>query len=195
MELKLKRALKLRKELEAVLARPELTTEVSLSLLDNTLDSTSMQQIEIARTKFGERVAQYRQLSKILAGLRLNLATKNIESGIESLLSEIADVDREITMLRKITSAEVTPSAEMINAEIVMSRKELDQPKDAYSRPVKTVSFSAISEENKTIALTSVAELKRQREDLEEKRAWINSTTTVSVADADVELLRKLIIL
>lgn len=193
MELKLKRVLKLRKELEAILARPNLETSISISLFDTELP---LSKIVSSREEFANRLSEFKQLSRILANLRIALAKKNVEEGIERLLSDIADIDRCITTFRKISGSELTPAAGILQAEIAMSRKDLDSPKDAYSRnPAREVAYSIVSEDIKIAALEAIAEFKRQREVLEDERALINSTITVSVADADVELLRKLIIL
>lgn len=191
MELNLKRALKLRKELEATVARVDIPTSVSVSLFGE-VDVQAV--IDAARKEVGQRIATYGSLSAILASLRTQIARNNSVSGIEELLAEIAHTDRLIGMAKKLAGLALTPSDAELNAVVSLGKRALDTPAtDAYARePVKSVSFDLATQAQRDQAIDTVNELKRSRETLDDRRAGTNANTKITIADDDANLLRKL---
>lgn len=195
-QISLKRALKLRKTLEAYLASYKLNTTANVSLLlDN--QTPFIDVIEPASSKLDDSINEYITLSAILAALRFDIAKAN-QTSVEWLLAMQAAVDRDISLFKTIAAQEATPTVDEFMAEIAYAKKSLETKVDAYSRydrPEKSITVSIISQEQKQNALESVAALRRRREELEDQRTAINSTTQIQIVDESYQLLRKLGIL
>lgn len=195
MEITLKRALKLRKDLETFLSQATIPNEVTISLLVEENLKDAQPAIITARNDILKRVAQFRMLSETLQRLRYDIASKNVANGVESILAEIGHIDRSINIARKLATAPVTPPSVELQAEIALCRKALDVTEASaarYGRPDRTVNVYVTSLQVQQQAIETLNVLKRSREGLEDKRASMNSLTKVSVAEDDAELLRKL---
>ena len=197
MKLNLKRALKLRKELEVTLAQFALPSLVTLSLLVPENVNDPLAAINVGRQDSLKALEEYNQLSQILADVRTKVAKENATFGVEDLLAEIAHTDRLIGLARKISASEITPPIAQLSAEIALLHKDLadgGQP-DAYgrrSRTEKTVNVALTSEMVRDQAKQTVIELKRVRESQDDKRAYINGSFTIEIADETANLLRKI---
>lgn len=190
MKITLKRALKLRKEIEANLSKIELPTTTTVSLLIDTNIATA---IEAGAAKLDFKVEEYFDLSATLGSIRVQMATMNLSCGIENILADIADIDRRIAIYRKLASANVTPSEALLTAELAMAKKALESPEEArYGRPVREVAISVIYEGTREEALKTIANLKRERESKEDERAAKNASMTIEIGDGYAALLRKL---
>lgn len=196
MQISLKRALKLRKELEGRLSSMEFPTAVNISLLTDLSREQIETAIEAASTAIDKAFAQYEQLSRVLAELRQNIAKANLDNGVEAALSEIAHIDRKITIRKKLASIAVMPQIDAVMAEVEFARRALISPDTtSYRSPSKAIGFSAVSEALKHEIAGELAQLRRDREAIEDKRAAANAGTRITIADEDNELLRQLGIL
>lgn len=193
MFISLKRALKLRKELEANLKCLELPTKVRISILveDNLVDA--MPVVNSSLTEFQSRLSDAETMSFVLADVRTKIAQANIQHDVERNLAQIADIDRKTAIRRKVISVGITPTAEELQAEIALAKKSLDagQSSDRYERPDRDVNVSVIPAAYQLTISDSLADLKRSREALEEQRAAINATQQIEIADEHVALLQK----
>ena len=107
MQINLKRALKLRKELEATLAKVDLPSTGSINLLIEAQRTNPANMVVLAQAVYANKVAEYVKLSHILADLRIKLDEANISSGIHRILAEVADLDRRIGIYKKVVAERV----------------------------------------------------------------------------------------
>ncbi len=191
MKITLKRALKLRKEIEALLAKIELPTTAVISLL---VDTDVKQAVAAGADKLEYKVDEYRDLSATLTSIRVQVATMNLSCGVENILAEIADIDRLIAIHRKVATASVTPADDLLVAEIALSKKALESPEEAriYGRPAREVGIAVVSSAMRDNALATISDLKRQRETKEDERTAKNASMTIEIGDGYAALLRKL---
>lgn len=196
MKISLKRALKLRKELEALVGKMELPTAAQVSLLveANIADPTAA--IKPGTEALMKRVDEYQKLSELLAVVRTKIAKANIESDVESYLAEAAHATRMIALFRKLATSGVTPAAEQLKAELTFSQTALLGPaQGGYGRPERSVSVSVVLPELKETAAEKVTGWKRLLETLEDSRTGKNASVQIEIADEDAALLRQLGIL
>jgi hypothetical protein len=124
--------------------------------------------------------------------LRHDIAKSNVANGVEAYLATIAHIDRKLAVRRKIMAAGVTPPAEELQAEIALSKKAIEtQDANRYGRADREIGVSVISAEFKSSMAESVADLKRQREQLEDDRTATNAQAKIEIADEQATLLRK----
>jgi hypothetical protein len=191
LEISLKRALKLRKELESTMTIVSLPLTVTVSLL---VDVNLQLELERGRAEALAYVEQYGSLSVYLSKLRPELARLNVESGIEEILAEIADIDRSICMTRKVITSSTMPDEQILVAEMVLARKALENPNPTasrYTEPSRSVTVSITSKEVVEEATESLMQMKRMKETLEDKRTYTNASTKLKISDEDATLLRK----
>ncbi|WP_439357896.1 hypothetical protein [Bradyrhizobium sp. DASA03007] len=192
MKISLKRALKLRKELEALVAKVDLPTAVQVSLLvdANLTDPTAA--LKPGAEALIKRVEEYQKLSEILAVVRTKIAKANIESDVEQYLAEAAHATRMIALYRKLASAGVTPEIDQLTAELSYSKQALTGQSAGYGRPERAVNVSVVLPELRDKASESVTGWKRLLETLEDSRTGKNASVQIEIADEDSQLLRQL---
>lgn len=193
VRLNLKRALKVKKALDALLAKgvdlPKARVDY-LVLQDGAAIDAALNKI---RDKALASQQQYVAASDALARLRAEIATKNVSSGIDSLLARIADADRRI----KITSAwndnALRMQSAIFNAEASMFQREnADGKASVYSR---TATTGILTAEDIAQAQAELAVLRRFREELDDQRAALNASTFIEIAEVDAKVLQDMGIL
>jgi trans-aconitate methyltransferase len=193
MKISVKRALKLRKELEAMLTKVEFPIQGRLSLLVPNNISSPMREIMKATASLADRLKEYEDLSAMLATIRIAIAKANVDR-VETILATMAHIDRRVVMLKKIASAAPTPPEEELKANVDYHANQL-RAVDGRSyggSAGQTLTFSAISPQMVNDATEELIRLKRERADLEDTRAGANASTQIEIDDDRGELLRKL---
>ena len=145
MQINLKRALKLRKELEATLAKVDLPSTGSINLLIEAQRTNPANMVVLAQAVYANKVAEYVKLSHILADLRIKLDEANISSGIHRILAEVADLDRRIGIYKKVVAERVAPNKELIEAEVKQKVADNAAPESrSYGRD-RSIGFAVAS--------------------------------------------------
>ncbi|MCA1379452.1 hypothetical protein I6F34_01285 [Bradyrhizobium sp. BRP05] len=191
MKITLKRALKLRKELEALLQKIELPTSVAVSLLieDNVTNPEAA--IKPGTEALVKRIDNYLGLSQTLAALRTEIAKANVTHGVEATLAQAAHHVRAMTIYKKLSSAGVTPVAEQLKAELAFSHQSLQNKELGYGRPDRSVNVSVVLPELRDKAAEQYTTWKRSLEALEDQRTGTNASVQIEIAEGDAELLRQ----
>lgn len=192
VKLSLKRALKLRKELEALVAKVELPTAVQISLL---VDADPTVALKPGIEALVKRIEEYEKLSVLLAVIRTKIAKANIENSIENYLAEAAHATRMMSVYRKLATTGVTPPVEQITAEMALSKQALQGQSPGYGRPERTINVSVVVPELRDKAAASVIGWKRLLETLEDQRTGKNASVQIEIADEEGQLLQQLGIL
>lgn len=194
MKITLKRALKLRKELEALVSKSDLPVSTTLSLLVEDHRTKPLETLAKARNVVGDKVLEQMLLSEILMHVRDGIALVNVQSGVEAALAEAGHIDRMIAIQKKIADTPtLSPQDEVVTAEMAMAVRDLEQPgTDRYSRPEKSLKIAVVSAEMRDNARQKIAELKRRKEAVEDKRTGLNATQSIELSDRHAELLTRL---
>lgn len=193
MKINLKRALKLRKELEAHLHKmlPDHTIEVSLVTLSQTSDFQSVKiQFDEKQTELQDKVMLFTQLSSFLAALRCKIAAANMPN-VENMLAEVAHCDRQLTFLGKIVAAKTMLSAAEVDAMIVHGIKQMDKEDTGYHRPSSELKLSALTQDMQNLVKEQYMQIKRRKEELDDNRTAFNAQTSIEISDDMADLLRQ----
>ncbi|WP_315782273.1 hypothetical protein [Bradyrhizobium sp. SZCCHNPS1003] len=191
MKISLKRALKLRKELEAMLSKIELPTSVSVSLLiQQNVDEPAAMVIGPGVRALTQRIDEYMALSLVLANLRQAIAKANVEQGVEAALAQAAHHNRVMAILKKLASAGVTPAEEQLKAELAYSLSAMQSPERGYGAN-RAVNVSVVLPELRDKAAAGYIEAKRSLEAIEDNRAGLNAAVHLELAEGDANLVRQ----
>lgn len=195
MQITLKRALKLRKELEAHLAKFTLPATARLSLLVEENLKNPAPTIDQGTAALQIYVAEYDGLSDILRDVRTRIAEKNVSSGadVEFKLSAIADIDRQIAIRRKLIAYSITPSAEELKGEMSLAAKRLESASDGayHARAQTAMEVSVVTAGMIERANKEISNLKSLKEKHEDERAVANGINKIVITEDQVNLLRK----
>ncbi|MCB1466599.1 MAG: hypothetical protein KDK08_05510 [Rhizobiaceae bacterium] len=192
MQINLKRALKLRKELEATLAKVDLPSTGSINLLIEAQRTNPANMVVLAQAVYANKVAEYVKLSHILADLRIKLDEANISSGIHRILAEVADLDRRIGIYKKVVAERVAPNKELIEAEVKQKVADNAAPESrSYGRD-RSIGFAVASVDMIEAAREMVAAFKRRKDELEDQRVATNARILIEIPEDTAELLTKL---
>jgi hypothetical protein len=192
VKITLKRALKLRKELEAMLAKIELPTAIQLSLLIEQNVKNPADAIKPGTEALVKRVDEILKLSHILATIRVNITKANAESGVEAALAESAHATRAMAIYKKLMGAGVVPPQEQLVAELNFSHQALQSPdRSGYGRPDRSVAVSVVLPDLKDNAGENYTYWKRFLEGKEDFRTGKNAAVQIEIADGDATLLRQ----
>lgn len=192
MKISLKRALKLRKELEALLAKIDLPTSVSVSLLIDSNTSDPAGAIKPGTEALVKRMDQYIGLSGVLAVLRYGITKANLESGVEAALAQAAHTTRVMAIYKKVMSAGVLPPIEQVQAEMNFAVQALANPTPGgYGRPDRALTVSTVLPEIREKVSEQYLDAKRNLEKIEDNRSGRNASVEIEIADGDAELLRQ----
>lgn len=191
MEITLKKALKVRGLLETYLKETTLPLTVGLSVFSSRTLSEPMTDVSAGTEKLAKAIEEKLFASSVLARLRSSIAKTNAEAGIEDLLAMQADVERGIAIQKMLVDAKLTPDAEIVSGEAAVVRNALtsSEATSRFGYQEKVVTVSAVSEEMRAAAVQALADLRRQREGLEDTRTGINAMKRIEIAEEDARFL------
>lgn len=193
IKINLKKALRLRKEVEAALKQVEADMKFTL-----TFDVFASGSVEKILTDENDRIKQayldYSLLSNFLRNLRVKISREN-NGDVEVALAQIAHFDRLITMIRKFAAVTPKVDIEAIQRDRDVSMARLTNTStgsDYYSRlEDKKMSVNFLFEHNRNEILSGLPFCIAQKEAAEDLRNRKNLESNIEIADADVTLLRK----
>jgi hypothetical protein len=193
MQINLRKAQKLRKGIEGVLATMSLNTTISIDVDDAAVAGDPAARIDAGRN---ELLAQYKNLfalSGALARIRIAIAKANQEAGIDEILAKSAEIDRHIKIVGSISHAS-RDSIESITTKIKRAQTNLsrdDEPRASHRGASSSLlTFNIVDQKMADEAIASTADLRRAKEELEDRRLAANSSTTIKIGEADVIVLR-----
>lgn len=192
VKMSLKRALKLRKELEARVTKIELPTTMQLSLLVEGNVANPAEALTAGTSALSKKVDEYISLSRILAGLRVSIATANVTNDIEHALARAAHTTRIMSVYKKLASSSIVPD-EQVSAEVNYAVQALQtQSSPGYGRPERTITLSVVPQWLRDAAADKYVAAKRSLEEVEDSRTGKNASVQIEIAEDDATLLRQL---
>lgn len=183
-KINLRRAQKLRKELEASIKSPVAVHQYSL------IQSNSAEEYEAAQNKLRESLLDALRLSEILQSLRQEMARSNLESGVEKILATMGHVSRKISLVSTlVATGAITPEA--LAAGIEFSKKRLEAKEDAYSYGGASThsAVSLLTPADKTHFEGVLKQEKRYLGVLEDQRNALNVSTFIEISDESTAFL------
>lgn len=198
MQLTLRKAHKLRKEIEAALASRTPVVSVALNALDLSHVKAPQDYIQAAIDDLllaGNR--DFQTLSSVLTSIRIAIGKANASSSaqVDVKLAQAADIDRRSKFWNKIATATVMENSSVTSERLARARRSDETPSERGFRmgggSETTLSVSIVSSEMRKEASEKVMALKREREALDDSRLEANARETIEIADEDVAFLRE----
>jgi hypothetical protein len=193
MRINLRKAMRLRKDIEAALSEFQLPTELKLDV--DAVDGLAAieEAVSDGRKALSARLALHAGLSSVLAEVRKGINAANASGGVDAALADGAAIDREIRLQQRVAGAARAEASSVIAARAHRARAALGAPEQGYGRGASSatvVSAQLVTEEMAAAAAKRVLELKREREAVEDRRLALNAGTEIEIGEEGVGYLR-----
>jgi leucyl aminopeptidase len=185
MEVNLRKANAIQHEIKNAIRALEAPTRVDITEFENGEDA-------IAKTK--EKALEARRswddLTKTLYDIRRKVGVANTTSGIDTALSEVAEIDDRVAMLRHL----VAPSAQRMEPEVLAGRlnKLKDSPREThhYAMPDEKVTTGIYTADEIEAFNAEIANLRRRKRALQDDLLAMNVQNTIGLTDESITCLQ-----
>jgi hypothetical protein len=193
MKFTVTKALRLRSAIEEKLKSYDLKATVELDVDSKRVQTGPADVIGEAANGLSARLETFARLSALLAKVRVAVAKANVESGVEEILAQQGDVDRQIAKLKQLVAA---PRVDLDSIDNKINRRlqSLKTPSPSagyYGHSVETASIS-INTVTETVAADlekQLIALRRKKVELEDSRAIANARADIEIGEDDHNLL------
>jgi hypothetical protein len=195
MQVNLRKAQKLRRAIETAISASSISTSIGIDVDDTASAADPISKVDLAR---GDLRVQYKNqlaLSGILARLRTSIARANLDAGIDEMLAQMADIDRNIKIITPLstpareTSDSVLTKIKRIQASLSRSDEDI---RGSHRPQSSVVNVSLVDQAMADEVAKDITELRRAREELDERRLTVNFNAKIQIGDDDAKLLREL---
>ena len=191
----LRKALRLKKQVEASLKTSTVSPNISVDIDDPRELAILLPAEEKA---FVEGVERQLRLSSVLAEIRAKIEVNNAR-GVNAIMSRIGHIDRQIAAYKPISEAKAV-QPEMLQAKLARKREASKNPQPqthGYGHRVEdgaTIQVSPLSQETISAYKAKLVDLRKEREALEEQRLVLNNREdlAIEIGDDDIGFLREL---
>lgn len=147
--------------------------------------------LEKAKQEYVTETKRKVALTTALYNIRKSVGQANATAGINDILADVQAVEAEMAIFSSIGNETVAKSLDEINARI---QKIKDAPQDArsaiYGERYNNVDTSVVEESTIANAKERVKELKRQRQNLQDKLLALNVNTLITIGGVDENVLK-----
>jgi len=194
LKVNLRKAQKLRKSIEAALASFSLATTIGIDVDDSAVASNPETFIDKGRDELKLQMGRHKALSATLARLRISIAKKNLEAGVDEILAQAAEIDRSIKLLAAVshpsrdTTAAITNKIQRLQRTLTRTDDEAIVYRGSTTSSVLNVSVvdQHLADEVNAI----IVGLRRAKEELEDRRLEVNGSNFIEIGEDDVRVLR-----
>lgn len=195
MKLSVTKALRLRSALEERLKAFDVKAVVELDVDSRRVQEDAKSVIDEAAEGVSARLETFGRLSALLASIRTAIARQNVESGVEAILAQQGDIDRQIAKLKSLVAV-ARVDVDSVNNKIARKTASLKAPQQSASyygqaKETETISFNTISNEFATELEGRILELRRKKVELEDNRSVANAHASIEIGDDDYALLNQ----
>ena len=184
MEINLRKAAAIQPELKRIIAGINPDSNVQVSEFTDNPDG----EIQAGAVKFQDEISRKIKLTNALYNLRKSVSSANATAGVGEILTDIERIDQFIKINnaiatsrgKRMPTAELTKRLEKIRTQ--SGERSLYSSRD-------TVETSVLEEYDISQAKILIAELKREKQALQDKLLAININTLISVSSEDDEVL------
>ncbi len=189
MDITLKRALKLKKDIETFLTtqKPVLSKPVS-TLVHDPIETAKDTHFDIAEA-LKNFISRHHTLSLFLIRLRVAIESSNT-LGINHHMAEIAHMDRMIKLLTQVVAAPVHDD-DVLFGEIKFVVAQRQTATGGYYGS-QHIDVQAVHETSLEVLNDQLRVYKRSRQNLDEKRQEMNGYLRITISDDDTPLLAEL---
>lgn len=185
MKFTVTKALRLRSAIEEKLKSYDLKATVELDVDSKRVQNGPADVIAEAAAGLSVRLETFARLSALLAKVRIAITKANVESGVEEILAQQGNIDRQIAKLKQLVAA---PRVDLDSVDNKITRRL-----QSLKSPSPQAGYYGSSAEKATLSINTVTEtvaieLEKQLVDLRRTKAELEDSRTVANARADIEI-------
>lgn len=187
MQVNLRKANAIQTEIKTAISEMQIETQVTITEFESPAEV-----MEKARERGAKVKAARSSLNDALFEIRKKTAQANTSSGISDALTDINQLEAQISMLRPTAA----PAALAMNEKVMEGRlkKLKETPTDQHYYPGQSqsgVTTGLFSEEEIEVAGQEISKLKRQKKDLQDKLLGLNVATEIELSEKAVKALEE----
>lgn len=188
MEINLRKANAIQAEIRRAISNA--VAKNTLSVSEYTADVAGA--LEKAKQEFVTETKRKVALTTALYNIRKSVGQANATAGINDILADVQAVEAEMAIFSSIGNETVAKSLDEINARIQKIKDApVDSPRAAlYGERYNNVDTSVVEESTIANAKERVKELKRQRQNLQDKLLALNVNTLITIGGVDENVLK-----
>lgn len=190
MQVNLRKANAIQSEIRKAITNVKADVNVSVTEFTTSIVGA----LEDASTKFLAGVKRKEQLNAALFDIRAAVGQANATVGISNVLAEVECIDGKMAILGLIANATVAKGFDEIHSRVEkMKNAPSDQTARAmiYGDRYSTVETSVVNQASIDQAKDAIKQLKRQKQDLQDKLLNLNVGTTITLSTETVQLLKE----
>jgi hypothetical protein len=132
------------------------------------------------------------QLNTALYNIRKSVAEANATAGINVLLTEVQRIEAIMSVYSNVATQTVAKPLEELNARLEKMRSAPNEARmSLYGDRYNSVEASVVTSEVVANAKEKVKELRRQRQNLQDKLLTLNVNTLITVNPEDLTVLKE----
>lgn len=166
-----------------------ITPKADLTISEYTRDVLA--EVTSAHDTFTSEVARKMELTNVLYKIRDLVSAANAEAGINRLLTEVERVDAQLQIQTAISNNRVGRSLDEINARLDKIRSASGEKSSIYVDRFSNVETTVLSDYDINAAKAMVKEFKRMKQGLQDSLLSVNVTTTITLDEDMVSVLRE----
>ena len=188
MEINLRKANAIQAEIRRAISNA--VAKNTLMVSEFTTDVASA--LEKAKQEYVTETKRKVALTTALYNIRKSVGQANATAGINDILADVQAVEAEMAIFSSIGNETVAKSLDEINARIQKIKDApVDSPRAAlYGERYNNVETSVVEESTIANAKERVKELKRQRQNLQDKLLALNVNTLITIGGVDENVLK-----
>lgn len=182
MKITLRKAAVLQNAINDVLKQIDIKSEIALTEFHRPEDEIALAAAE-ARANIQRRGA----LNRALYGIRHRVALANHDAGINSYLTEVAELEKQIQFYTGLAGKEVRQSADVLAGKL---RKIAESKSERIYGYGDTVNTSVFTAEDIAGFKKTVSDFKKDKQQLQDSILELNVRTEIELSDETVNVLR-----
>lgn len=187
MEINLRKANAIQAEIRKAISASEAKNTLSVSEFTVNLSG----EYDCAKAQYVSDVKRKVALTNALYNIRKSVAEANATAGINTVLTDVQGIEAEMAIFSKVANETVGKTLAEIEARL---EKIKSAPQDArsaiYGERYNNVDTSVVEQETIDNAKARVKELKRQRQNLQDKLLALNVNTLITIGGVDENVLK-----
>lgn len=183
MEISLRKANKIQTTINDVVKSIPLTSTVSISEFHN-----HKKVIEDATTTLTANIERVIALNAAMAELRHSVGVKNSTSQINTLLTTIAHIEKNITLFTGLSNCYVALDEAVIVGKLEKIRQRTDDSHMSYGRS-DDVTTSIMTQTQIDKARETIAVNKKSKQKIQDQILELNISTKITLSDTTIAVL------
>ena len=187
MQITLRKASVVQNEVRRLISDIRFNAETSVNEFTEDVEGT----IARGAADFSSDYTRKLQLIDVLYEVRAKVGDLNVTSGINKLLADIAASDEKIRVITEVTRFKERKSPAELEARLQkMKTSQTSERASMYDR-LNSIDTSVVTDATIRMAKASVKELKRRRQDMNDKLLQLNVNTLVELSEDAVTVLKE----